>query len=427
MSATTIPQDGFARLASCGDPAQRDLLRSDPAGAFGAANGWSAELIDWKGEPALCGIAVYRGGGIVGPFSDEAIRRALKEGILRPDDAAWNSASRQWTTLAILLNLEDPVPTSTPTPEPKPMAQQPSSPQADILVYKNEQESVAYTPAEARAAIARGELRPDDWAWNATLNDWVPLRSLLDATPAPPAPKTGAAPADPSAEVPAEVAPAPRAPDPGLAPDASAEDARRAALALAEERDLLEKKVAALEKHLAQALKACASLDRLKDELATARQQLNDRQSDLESRSRETSLWQVRASEAEASLASLREETNTLRSRLQSIQRTASEVEARARAITALEAEMERLRQDEANARRMAEEAMRRAAEADSELEATNAALAEARAALADRDARLNQLEGQLRYAQGLVVRAGEAARLLAKASELLNQEPSGN
>lgn len=423
MAANTTPQDGFARLAEyVAENSARDALRQDPAGTFGTANGWSAELVDWQGEAALSGIVLHRAGSYLGPFSDEAARRALAEGVLRKDDTAWDSAGRTWTTLGRLLGLDAAPAAPHPANTTHAMAS------GDILIYRNEQESVAYTPTEALAAVSRGELRTDDWAWNESIKDWVPLRTMLALPSEPPphsnAPAAGAQPGIASSET---QPPFPIAAGnggrqaPGLLPaDATMDEARRIVTGISDDKELLEKKVAGLEKHLAQALKACASLDRLKDELASAQQQIKDRQAEIETRGREASSWQVKAAEAEATLAGLREESTELRARAAAAQRAYADLETRLQGVSKFQGEIERLQRELAQARKAAETATAEANTAREEHQRLRGLMEKTANDLAAKDKRISQLEIQAAQGEALARRVAESSVLLDKARATL-------
>lgn len=55
-----------------------------------------------------------------------------------------------------------------------------------IIIYKNEQQEGPFDLPAIELAIRRGQISVDDFAWQEGCTDWVPLRTLLPADPAPP-------------------------------------------------------------------------------------------------------------------------------------------------------------------------------------------------------------------------------------------------
>lgn len=51
-----------------------------------------------------------------------------------------------------------------------------------ILIYKNEQQSGPFELQEIQNAIIAGEFNENDFAWQEGCTDWVPLRTLVQAT-----------------------------------------------------------------------------------------------------------------------------------------------------------------------------------------------------------------------------------------------------
>ena len=54
-----------------------------------------------------------------------------------------------------------------------------------ILIYKNEQQEGPFDLPAIELAIHHGQISVDDFAWQEGCTDWVPLRTLLTAKPAP--------------------------------------------------------------------------------------------------------------------------------------------------------------------------------------------------------------------------------------------------
>lgn len=216
--------DLFARLAAraATDPAFASRVRTDVVAAARELAGHDVP----GSASALEGYALHSNGAWSGPHSAEDLARAIAAGTLHPDSEVFDPASGGWLPVARFL-AGDATTASTPPAAPA---------DTQVIVYRNERESVAYTPDGAREAVARGELQPNDWAWDAAKSDWVPLRTIVP----------GLAPSPPPA--------APTAPDPELA-------------RLRDDNAVLAQKVESLERHLAQALKSCAAADRVRDEL----------------------------------------------------------------------------------------------------------------------------------------------------------------
>ena len=55
-----------------------------------------------------------------------------------------------------------------------------------IRVHRNEQDIGYFTTAQARAALANGVLRSDDWAFHEGVTDWRFLSAMLATLPVPP-------------------------------------------------------------------------------------------------------------------------------------------------------------------------------------------------------------------------------------------------
>jgi chromosome segregation ATPase len=182
----------------------------------------------------------------------------------------------------------------------------------------------------------------------------------------------------------------------------------------------LEKKVSGLEKHLAQALKACASLDRLKDELASAQQHARERMAEVEARGREASSWQVKASESEAALAGVREENTELRARVAASQRAYTDLETRLQGTGKLQAELERHQREASAARLRADAAAADLTAAREESARHRAEADKLRSDIAAGEKRIHQLETQAAIAEDLARRCKEAADLLEKARSCL-------
>lgn len=67
-----------------------------------------------------------------------------------------------------------------------------------ILIYRNEQQEGPFDLETIQAGIDSGKFSPDDFAWQDGCEDWVPLKTLLPASPPPPVPKESSkAPASP--------------------------------------------------------------------------------------------------------------------------------------------------------------------------------------------------------------------------------------
>jgi len=55
-----------------------------------------------------------------------------------------------------------------------------------ILIYKNDQQEGPYDLETIRAGLSSGQITLDDFAYQDGCTDWVPLRTLLPASPQPP-------------------------------------------------------------------------------------------------------------------------------------------------------------------------------------------------------------------------------------------------